>query len=58
MDTSLTMSIAAATSMQAASLQQAVNVSVLKKAMNAETQQAAQLLQTLPEPGRLLDVTV
>lgn len=58
----LTMSIAAMSmSMKTAQLQQSVDVSLLKKAMNTEQELAAQTiesLQSLPEPGRLLDVSV
>ena len=62
MDMDLTMSIAAMSmSMKSAQLQQAVDVTLLKKAMNTEAELAAktlETLQTIPEPGRLLDVTV
>lgn len=62
MDMDLTMNIAAMSmSMKSAQLQQAVDVSLLKKAMNTEQELAAatiESLQSLPEPGRLLDVSV
>lgn len=58
----LTMSIAAMSmSMKTAQLQQSVDVSLLKKAMNTEQELAAQTLESLkslPEPGRHLDVSV
>ena len=62
MDMDLTMSVAAMSmSMKSSQLQQAVDISLLKKAMNTEQELAAQTLeslQSMPAPGRLLDVTV
>ncbi len=58
----LTMTIAAAgMSMKQVQLQQAVDVALLKKTMKTEADLAAQTLKTLqsiPQPGRLLDLTV
>lgn len=58
----MTMSIAAmSVNMNAAQLQQSVSVSLLKKAMNAEQELAAQTIETLqsmPAPGQVLDVSV
>jgi len=61
------MAIAAVgTSMSASQLQQDVSISVLKKAMNAQQSQAAELIQTMTQtvqappadPSRQLDILV
>ena len=66
MPVDITSVAAAGMDMNASALQQAVSVSVMKKAMNAQQSQAAELIQTLqqtvqpsaPAPQRLLDKLV